>query len=156
MRRLGWVLALLLGWTGSAALAAPVPQDLVHPQRLTAGDSNQYVGTRSDREDALYFVSDVHVSSEVFVQSPVTSAPRRVLDLNADISNPAIDPAGRKLAYISYRSDSAGDVCIVDLETLENQCETGLEGSELHVQWDPDGRVCGFCGRPECMEPCVS
>ena len=134
MRRLGWVLALLLGWTGSAALAAPVPQDLVHPQRLTAGDSNQYVGTRSDREDALYFVSDVHVSSEVFVQSPVTSAPRRVLDLNADISNPAIDPAGRKLAYISYRSDSAGDVCIVDLETLENQCETGLEGlSLIHI-----------------------
>ena len=43
MRRLGWVLALLLGWTGGSQ---PRSLKTCASARLTAGDSNQYVGTR--------------------------------------------------------------------------------------------------------------
>ena len=49
------------------------PKDLFEPQRLTAGASNQFMGSFTGDGKALYFVSDTNVSTEIFVQDPVES-----------------------------------------------------------------------------------
>jgi len=119
---------------------ADVPKDLYQLTRLTAGDTNQFTGSIPDSGDALYYVSDANVSTEVFVQSPISSAPRLLFDENADVSNPQVSPDGTLLAFISTRSDSSGDACIRDLKTGESWCKTGLESSELQVDWSEDGK----------------
>ena len=52
----------------------PIPRALHQPTRLTAGSSNQWMGTLSPDGKALYFVSDRNATREIFVQAPVDSA----------------------------------------------------------------------------------
>lgn len=116
------------------------PKDLFEPQRLTAGASNQFMGSFTGDGKALYFVSDTHVSTEIFVQDPVESGAELVFDENADVGQPQISADGKTLAYISYRSDSTGDVCLRDMVTRESWCKTGLESADLQVRWSPNGK----------------
>ena len=143
MRRLTTFIAGLLLLTPMMALGAKkpdVPKDLFTPQRLTAGAANQFMGSMTRSGDALYFVSDANVSTEIFVQSPVSSGARLFFDESADVGQPQISPDGGMLAYISYRADSTGDICIRDLKEGGSWCKTGLETADLQVQWAPNGK----------------
>jgi hypothetical protein len=143
MRRLTTFIAGLLVLTPCLAFGAKkadVPKDLYNPQRLTAGAANQFMGSMTENGDALYFVSDANVSTEVFFQSPVSSGARLFFDESADVGQPQISPDGSMLAYISYRADSTGDVCVRDLKEGESWCKTGLESADLQVQWAPNGK----------------
>ena len=125
MRRLTTFIAGLLLLTPMMALGAKkpdVPKDLFTPQRLTAGAANQFMGSMTLSGDALYFVSDANVSTEIFVQSPVSSGARLFFDESADVGQPQISPDGGTLAYISYRADSTGDICIRDLKEGGSWC----------------------------------
>ncbi len=146
-----WVLVLLLpaspgvhaaerGQTQERALRVPV--------RLTAGSSNQLMGVLSPNEQALYFISDRNATAEVFCQDPVDSGPRLLFESNADVSWPRLSPDGKWLAYISYKSDAAGDLCVMDLKLKEHRCLTGLDSSELQLLWMGNQRLAALV-RPD-------
>ncbi len=141
------MLKILLRWLPIALCTLPVQTAFAKkkaveqsramrvPVRLTAGSSNQMMGVLSPDGRALYFVSDRNATSEIFVQDPVDSGPRLLFESNADVSWPLLGPDGRYLAYLSYKSDAAGDLCTVVLDTSERRCLTGMGSAEVQVMW---------------------
>jgi len=130
----------LLPCLPAAGNAGGWKESIREPVRLTAGASNQMMGVLSPDGRALYFVSDKNSTNEIFVQDPVDSGPRLLFDSNADLAWPRLDPRGGVLAYISYGADAAGDLCLLDLESGERRCLTGMETSEMQVMWMGPGK----------------
>ena len=125
-----------------------VPRGMHEPVRLTAGGSNQWMGALVPARDALYFVSDRNATAEVFVQQPVDAGPRLLFEHNADVSWPLPSPDGTRLAFISYRADATGDLCIYTLAGGETHCLTGLDTAELQPLWLDGGQSLGVVTRP--------
>lgn len=122
--------------------AAPSEDAVQIPIRLTAGSSHQWMGTLSPDGQALYFVSDRNSTAEIFVQKPVDSGPKPLFDQNADAAWPSPSPDGKRLAYLSYQSDSTGDLCIFDLADKKNRCVSDDQSAELQPMWlDGSSRV---------------
>lgn len=115
-----------------------VPRALHEPIRLTAGSSNQWMGVLHPDGDALYFVSDRNATAEIFMQQPVNAGPRLLFDSNADVTWPRPSPDGKRLAFISYRADAAGDLCLRDADGDDERCLTGLESAEVQPLWLSD------------------
>jgi len=74
-------LALWVGLTAGTPARAE-GAGLRTPVRLTAGDSNQMMGSLSPDGSALFFVSDQNATAELFVQRPVDSGPRLLFETN--------------------------------------------------------------------------
>jgi hypothetical protein len=82
------------------------------PVRLTAGASNELMGVLSPDEQALYFISDADGTLDIQLQSPVQSGPQPLSEGLGDAAWPQISPDGKHIAYISFATDSTGDVCV--------------------------------------------
>jgi hypothetical protein len=108
------------------------------PVRLTAGASSELMGVLGADERALYFVSDAGGTLDIMRQSPVQSGPKPLSGGLGDAAWPQIAPDGRHIAYISFESDSTGDVCVRRLEGQEAgpaRCLTSAGSAELMLLW---------------------
>ncbi|HVZ33273.1 MAG TPA: hypothetical protein VG963_12655, partial [Polyangiaceae bacterium] len=111
------------------------------PVRLTAGATNELMGTLSPDEKALYFVSDASGTLDIMRQSPVQSGPVTLSNSLGDAAWPRISPDGTKLAYLSFQTDSTGNACVRPIENGklgEEKCLTGPGSAELMVLWWDD------------------
>lgn len=149
--KIGFFAVVLWFWLFPLFLTGAQTTSLRQPVRLTAGASNQSMGMLDPQETALYFISDQNATSELFVQTPPDSGSRLLLDSNADIAWPKVSPDGKRLAYISYHSDASGDLCVLNLDDLEQRCLTGIESSEMQVVWLDSSNV-AFLTRPSMHE----
>ena len=140
----GW---LAPGLSGAADAPAAPSRALQEPVRVTAGDMNQMMGELSPDQKALYFVSDENSIHEIFVQAPVESGPKLLFDNNADVSTPRISPDGKTLAFLSYKADATGDACLMNLQSKEQRCLTGLDTAELALFWMDQGKTLGVVSR---------
>ena len=127
----------------SQSKSAAVSNGLYQPVRMTAGASNQWMGALTAETDALYFVSDRNATREIFVQKPVDSGPRLLFSSKADVSWPRPSPDGSRLAYISYRSDATGDLCVLTVADGRQRCLSGPKSAEMQPVWLDDGRALG-------------
>lgn len=128
----------------SAALALAVAATaggVRAPERLTAGTGNQFLGTLSPDRASLYFVSDEESTTRIYVQDVARGIPRLLFEEMADVTWPRPSPDGKRLLYISYRTDAAGDVCVRDLPGGERRCLTDEKSAELQAVWLPDGKT---------------
>src|SRR5262249_46436889 len=94
----------------SAALALAVAATaggVRAPERLTAGTGNQFLGTLSPDRASLYFVSDEESTTRIYVQDVARGIPRLLFEDMADVTWPRPSPDGKRLLYISYRTDAA-------------------------------------------------
>lgn len=126
-------------WAVDAAVRAP--------QRLTAGPSDQFLGTLSDDGKALYFISNRNATAQVFRKVLGEGPAELLFDESADVSIPRVSPDGTKLLYISTRDDASGDVCIRHIQTGVRRCLTGPGTSETQALWFADGKSVGVVGR---------
>jgi hypothetical protein len=113
------------------------------PDRLTAGAADQFLGTLSPDGRTLYFVSDEESTTQIYAQDLASGIPRLLFDELADTSWPRPSPDGKRLLYISYQTDAAGDLCVRELQgekAGERRCLTGEGTSEMQAVWMPDGR----------------
>lgn len=160
MRRLALGNALVIGATGlvltvlgtSPATAAKprasaTSNALRAPQRLTAGPSDQLLGTLSPDGNTLYFVSNQNATAQVFKQPMSGGAATLLFDDSADVSFPRVSPDGRRLLYISSRDDAGGDVCIRRLGVGTRRCFPTPTSAEVQALWFPDGKSVGVVGR---------
>ena len=129
------MLGPLLAAAAPAAAAGPAEAGLRQPVRLTAGSANQIMGRLAPDGTALVFVGDRDATAELFIQRPVASGPRRLIDSDADTAWPRFSPDGRWLVYISHRADAAGDVCLWNVAEQRRRCLTGLDGAERQALW---------------------
>ncbi len=144
-------LAALAWLAPGIALSADAPagpsRALIEPVRVTAGEKNQMMGELTPDQKTLYFISDENQIHEIFVQDPVESGPKLLFENNADASTPRISPDGKMLAFLSYKADAAGDVCVMTLKSKEQRCLTGLDTAELAVFWMDQGKTLGVVSR---------
>ncbi len=136
-----WLGLLLAAATPAAGAAGSAEAGLRQPVRLTAGSDNQIMGRLAPDGSALVFVSDRDATAELFIQQPVASGPRRLIDSDADTAWPRFSPDGRWLVYISHRADAAGDVCLWNVAEQRRRCLTGLDGAERQALWLDDERL---------------
>jgi Tol biopolymer transport system component len=127
--------------TATLALAVAASAGGVRaPERLTAGTGNQFLGALSPDRSLLYFVSDEESTTRVYVQDVARGIPRLLFEEMADVTWPRPSPDGKRLLYISYRTDAAGDLCVRDLPAGERRCLTDEKSAELQAVWLPDGK----------------
>ena len=151
-----------LGLAGAMALAAPSavraqpsdsadgPEDELAvriPVRLTAGPSDHLMGVATPDGQSLFFIGDEHGTTEVLVQSPISSGARPLFDALGDHAFPRVSPDGRHVAYISYVRDATGDACVRKVRGGSERCLTGPETAELEVLWLDEGSHLGVLSR---------
>jgi hypothetical protein len=122
---------LLLG--SSPSLAAPA-EGIRRPQKLTVALSDELLGELAPDGKHLYFVSNRNSISQVFTQD--LTAPRSTLlfDEAADNTWPRVSPDGKRLLYLSFRDDAAGQLCVRTLPGLARECLSGVSGA-LQASW---------------------
>lgn len=149
MRALSFGLTLLLAVSAHAAMMGPVGTDaaLREPRRLTAGDSDQFLGSLGPDGRTLVFASNRDAVVGAFRQTLPDGVARSLFDEGADISLPRLSPDGRTLLYISTRDDATGDVCLRTLETGARRCLGGPQTAESSAFWFPDGTSLGVVAR---------
>ena len=136
----------LAAFVAGAALAAEPVAGLRTPARLTAGSSDEFLGTESPDGATLYFVSNRNATAQVFSQT-AHGTPILLFDEGADTSFPRLSPDGRTLAYWSTRTDATGDICLRTLPDGDRRCLTGAQTAETNAFWFPDGQSLGVVQR---------
>lgn len=135
---------LLAAWQAPAWAAAP---GLRTPERLTAGGSDEFLGSLSPDGQTLYFISNRNATTQVFAQALAGGTPNLVFEEGADATFARPSPDGTTLAYISTRDDATGDVCLRELPAGKRRCLTGPDTSDANVFWFPDGQSLGVVSR---------
>ena len=145
LTRLAAMGCLVIG-AATAALAAEPVAGLRAPERLTAGSADEFLGSAGPDGATLFFVSNRNATAQVFTQAP-GGTPTLVFDEGADTSFPRVSPDGKRLAYLSTRTDATGDVCIRTLPDGDRRCLTGPETAETAAFWFPDSQSLGVVQR---------
>ena len=140
-RRAGYGAAILL----SAAVARAELRPLV---RLTAGPSDEFSQSPDAAGDNFVFVSTESVSALVQIASRRRLEARVLFDEGAPVATPVLSPDGKTVAYISFKNDAKGDVCVraVNGESVAN-CLTGSLTRDSNPLWAPDGKGLYFVAR---------
>ncbi len=142
------LVAVGIGVLGETDMAAASDHDEVRrPVRLTAGESNQFMGVLGSDGRTLLFASDQAGTTQVFAQDVRGGGPRLIHDFDADVTWPRPSPDGRHFLFLYYRDDAAGDVCVSDLDGEETRCLTGPGTADLQAFWFPDGQSVGVVQR---------
>lgn len=122
------------------------------PDKLTAGPADQLLGALSPDEKTLYFVSDEQSTMQLYAQEVRRGLPLVLFDEVADVSWPRPSPDGKRILYISYRTDAAGDLCVRELvpggKAGERRCLTDATTAEIQAIWMPDGKSIAVVTRP--------
>lgn len=149
MRLRDILIITLVAAMGTVAGAQGLHGGVTRPLRLTAGASNQFMGVLAPDGRTLYFVTDRHATYEIYRQNIVNRSGGRVMDLDADVTDPQIDRSGKRLLFISFRNDAGGDACIKNLDTGKIHCLTGPDTSDLQAFFFPDGKRVGVLQRTD-------
>ena len=122
------VVILLAALAGSAGA-----EELRTPQKLTVALSDELLGQLAPDGRRLYFVSNRNATSQIFTQDLTAPASTLLFDEGADATWPRVSPDGKWLAYISFRDDATGQLCLRDLPSLSRRCLDG--GGALETSW---------------------
>ncbi len=126
---------------GPRARAPKPPPSVRAPQRLTAGESDQFLGVADPAGTTLYFISNQNATAQVFRQRLPSGTPERLFTDAADVSWPRPSPDGSKLLYISTRDDATGDACVRNADGTGRRCLTDATSAESQAFWFPNGDV---------------
>ncbi|RKH17151.1 hypothetical protein D7X74_13310 [Corallococcus sp. CA047B] len=103
--------------------------------RLTVGVGDQFLGQLGPDGNTLLFVSNRNIATELYVQDLEQGRERRLFDEGADVTWPRISPDGKRLLYISFRTQASGQLCVRDLPAAEERHCLEEETSALQAEW---------------------
>ena len=99
--------------------------------------------TGSAGQIAYAVAADTPTDRDVFVSSPSGSHPRRITGIGADETDPALDAAGRRLAFTRSGTDGT-DVVVAATDGSGQQRLTTTPGDDVQPAWSPDGSRIAF------------
>lgn len=104
------------------------------PERLTVGVSHQFLGQLTPDGKDLYFLTNRNTVREIYRQDMETARPQLLFDEGADVSWARVSPDGRRILYISFRDDAAGELCVRELPSGPRRCLS--DGTRaVEAQW---------------------
>lgn len=135
-------LAALVVVLAGAAWAQDDEKDdgLKHPEALTIGVSDQFLGQLAPDGRTVYFVSNRNTTSEIYAQDLEEARPKLLFDEGADVTWPRVSPDGKRLLYISFRDDAAGQLCVRELPDRRRRCLAEGVGA-VQAQWMGNARI---------------
>lgn len=143
LRRAGVACAVVALFAGVAVAAddgkgggASVRQ----PERLTVGVSDQYLGQLTPDGKTLVFVSNRNATTEIYTQHAEDPRPKLLFDEGADATWPRVSPDGKRILYVSFRHDAAGQLCVRDFPSGKPRCLAD-GSSALQAEWRDPGRA---------------
>lgn len=130
---------------GLCALAVPAvaaPPGVVRPVRLTGGPSNQMLGVLGPG-GRLFYVDDEGGPLSIKSLEPQSGAGGVLLDDAADATAPRPSRDGRRLLYVSYQTNAAGQLCVREFDAGgragERRCLSDEGSAVYQAEWLPDG-----------------
>lgn len=131
----------LLSWGGNVWASSKVEekkQQLVQfnfLEKLTVGPDDNYQGDLNEQENSIAFSRKSNLSTKVYLQTIGKSDEKSLFDSGEDSMDPAFSPDGKKIALVSFKEDSLGDLCIVfDILSRKSKCFQ-IEGSVRSPKW---------------------
>nr|WP_227027776.1 hypothetical protein [Corallococcus soli] len=109
--------------------------------RLTVGMGDQFLGQLAPDGNTLLFVSNRNIATELYTQDLEQGRERRLFDEGADVTWPRISPDGKRLLYISFRTQAGGQLCVRDLPAAEERHCLEEETSALQAEWIDNGHI---------------
>ena len=107
---------------------------LQRPERLTIGTADQFLGVLAPDGRTLYFASNRNTTTELYAQRLDTGVVTQLFDEGADLSWPRVAPDGKRLLYVSFRDDAAGQLCVRPLPRGDRRCLADGSGA-VQAQW---------------------
>ncbi|RYZ46783.1 MAG: hypothetical protein EOO72_01210, partial [Myxococcaceae bacterium] len=109
--------------------------------RLTVGMGDQFLGQLAPDGNTLLFVSNRNIATELYTQDLEQGRERRLFDEGADVTWPRISPDGKRLLYISFRTQAGGQLCVRDLPAAEERHCLEEETSALQAEWIDNAHI---------------
>ncbi|MFY2558363.1 TolB family protein, partial [Corallococcus terminator] len=128
------VLALLVA-SGARAQDDENDGGVSMPTRLTVGVGDQFLGQLGPDENTLIFASNRNIATEIYTQDLEKGRERRLFDEGAEVTWPRISPDGKRLLYISFRTQAGGQLCVRDLPGAEERRCLEEEANALQAEW---------------------
>ena len=121
---------------------------LLQPEKITVGPSDNYQARVDADQQHLYFTRHQNLVSRVVRQNLSTGQTRELLPPDQDARDPALSPDGRYLALTSYRGNALGSVCVLPLqgEDPELNCKTP-DGQRAWLPFWVDQQTLGYLRR---------
>lgn len=116
--------------------------------RLTAGRSDEFSQSPDPAGERFVFVSTESVAPLVTIATRRRLEARVLFDDGAPVASPVLSPDGKRVAYVSFRDDAKGDVCVRAVEGKdEPTCLTGSGTQDSNPLWAPDSASVYFLAR---------
>ncbi|MCB0355798.1 MAG: PD40 domain-containing protein, partial [Bdellovibrionales bacterium] len=109
--------------------------------KLTVGPDDNYQVDVTDNEEQIIFTRKSNLSTRLYVQSTTSNNEKLVLDDRADANNAVYQPDNKKIAFVYYKENSRGDLCLLDnYESHKPHC-FNLNGEIESPQWMDDNQI---------------
>lgn len=112
---------------------------IIKPFAITIDISRDFYPAVSIKHNYIVYVSDKTGNLDLWLYDIKTRNNFRLTYHSSDDTMPSFSPDGKKLVFISYRSDSTGDVWALDIDQIEERARAGLDEDELKELLRDDG-----------------
>ncbi|MBU0675611.1 MAG: hypothetical protein KJ950_13295 [Proteobacteria bacterium] len=114
--------------------------------RLTVGPWDNFEGTVSPEDTALFYVRQSNQVPKIYRRELLRTDEKLLSSLDGDAKDPVLDGEGGRLAITFFGRDAQGDVCVVTLADGSLDCLTTSETVDEAPFWIDDDHL-GFLSR---------
>jgi hypothetical protein len=114
---------------------------LHHPEQLTAGVADQFLGQLAPDGKTLYFASNRNTSNEIYAQDVDEGRAKLLFDEDAEVTWPRVSPDGTSLLYVSFGERATGQLCVRRLPGAGDRLCLAEPIAALQAEWIDKSRI---------------
>jgi CHAT domain-containing protein len=122
-------------------------QQVVEPAWLATFTTDELYGRLSPDGRRLAYAGNQKGNLDIWVKDLTTGMPERISSFEAEETQPAWGPAGKRLVFVSMHKDVKGDLYLWDDDELTRLTDPTTEDS--YPTFAPDGAAVYFAAGPE-------